>query len=366
MQFAISIALIFGTLVLFKQLQFVRHTDLGFDKENAVLIFFPNNDPEQARKYGVFRDELLKNSGITSVSGAFTVPGVNSRSQMSINKKGFPLDKRTTIQVLPVDYGFVKALGLNIVAGRDFSPGHPLDAAQGVILNETAVSTLGLNNPVGEVLLIPGGKEYKEATVIGVVKNFHIQSLHQRIEPCVLLIKPDSYILAVVKMRPGAGADTLSGIHRTWDRVFGGADFNLRYLKDRYDSLYQSEEKSAILLVFFMSLVLLLSCIGLLGLASFVISRRTKEIGVRKVFGASILKIVWMLSFRLVRWIWLSCLIAWPLAYYFSTKWLEDFAYKISLGPMIFLVSGGAALLVALCSIHCSPSAPLAPTRSIA
>ena len=348
-QYSISIFLIIGALVIFSQIHFMKHSDLGFDKDNILLLRLPYGDETLKTQYPVLRDELMNTTGVLEVSGAYTVPGVNSQYQMSVSRPGGN-GETSTIQVLPGDFGFVRTLGLELSAGRDFSPEFGLDSLENVILNETAVKDLSLDNPVGQKLSIPRNGEQVEVTVIGVVKDFFVKSLHTRIAPMMILIDPQMFGFLVIRVDP-AREDIVAAVQETWKKILPSAEFNHRYLRDAYFQFYDSEEKIGKLVSLFTALAFLVSCLGLFGLASFAASKKTKEIGIRKILGATTSGITFLLSRQFTGWVLLANVFAWPAAYYFLDRWLKQFAYRISIGPVPFLIGGAIALLIALLTV---------------
>ncbi len=351
LQFGISILLIVGTLVVYRQLDYMKNSDLGFDKEDVLLVQFPWGNDEVKQKYTVLRDELLKNPNVLSVSGAYTVPGVNSQFQMGVRKAGDDPEKTVTLQALPADYGYVNSMGLELIEGRNLSRDYALDGRESALLNQTALKVLGLENPIGAKLLIPGNQAMKEMTVVGVVRDFHVQSLHNKINPMIIFIEAQMYAMMAVKIRPTNSETTIQSLKEDWKSVLPFAGFNYRYMEDAYHSFYKTEEKSWKLITIFTGLALLVSCLGLFGLASFMTSKRLKEIGIRKVLGATAGGITVLLSRQFTQWVVVSNIIAWPIAYYLLSQWLENFAYRMDLGFAPFLVSGAVALSIAILTV---------------
>jgi putative ABC transport system permease protein len=350
-QFSISILLIAGTLVVYQQLNYMKNSDLGFEKDDVLLVQFPWRNEEVKQKYPVLRDELLKNPNILSVSGVYTVPGVYSQFQMGARKAGDDPDNTVTLQALPADYGYVMSMGLELIEGRDLSREYALDGRESALLNETALKVLDLENPIGAKLLIPRNQEMTEMTVVGVVRDFHVQSLHNKINPMIIFIEPKMYAMMAVKISPVSPEATIQYLKKTWKSVLPFAGFNYRYMEDAYHSFYRTEEKSWKLITIFTCLALLVSCLGLFGLASFTTSKRIKEIGIRKVLGATAGGITILLSKQFTQWVIFSNLFAWPIAYYLLSRWLENFAYRMNLGPVPFLLSGIAALSIAALTV---------------
>ena len=302
-------------------------------------------------KYEVLRDELLKNSNIISVTGAYTLPGINSQMNIGVGIEGSTPDNSVNIQALPADYGFVKSMGLEIIEGRDFSKEFSMDRNESVLLNQTAVNVLGLTNPVGSKLTIPGEEYKKGVRVIGVVKDFHIQSFHNKINPVLIYINPKMYINVALRVTPQDIDEALDYLKNTWKNIFPGIDLNYSYLEDRYNDLYNPEEKTGQLLSVFTALALFISCLGLFGFASFIIDKRIKEVGIRKVMGAKISGIATLLSRQFIIWILISSLGACPLAYILADKWLQNFAFHIKVNWWIFLVAVCFELFVALLTV---------------
>lgn len=364
LQFAISIILIVGTIIIYQQIDYMKNTDLGFDKEDVVLAYFPFTNPEAKAKYPVLKTEFLKHQNVVEVTGVYTVPGINSQYNMTVKKMGEGEVDNVTIQALPADFGLVESLGLEIVAGRDFSEDYSLDSQESVLLNEAAVKMFGFDDPVGEKLQLFGEREM---SVIGVVKDFHVKSLHSKISPMLIYIDPKFYLLTATKIKPENAEATLAYMGDVWKTVLGESEFNYRYMKDAYYSFYSAEEKTGKLISIFTMLALFISCLGLFGLAAFMTNRKVKEIGIRKVLGASVRSIAALYSKEFTKWVIIANIIAWPVAYFLIDRWLGNFAYRIALTPIPFVVSGAAALLIALITVssHAIRAAMANPVDSL-
>ena len=349
-QFAISIILILGTMIINQQLDFMKNSDLGFEKEDVVLINFPFGNKEVKQKYETLRDELLINPNITSVSGAYTVPGTNSRQSISVIQSSSLSENAVNMQALPADYGYVSTLGLKLIEGRDFSNKFSLDDRESVILNQSAVKALELENPLGTKLKIPNNNR-GDVTVIGIIKDFHIQSLHNKINPLLIYINPDMFLLSALKIKPQSEKATIAYAKKTMAKILPDLEFNYKYLRDSYNNLYLTEEKTGRLLSIFTGLALLVSCLGILGLASFSTNKRIKEIGIRKVLGASAGSITLLLSKQFTKWVILANIFAWPAAYYLIDKWLQNFAYRTTIDWWLFFLAAGLALMIAIITI---------------
>jgi putative ABC transport system permease protein len=363
-QFAITIILITGTIIIYQQIHYMKNTDLGFDKEDVVLAYFPFTNAKAKEKYPVLKTEFLKHQNVVEVTGVYTVPGINSQYNMTVKKMGGEEADSVSIQALPADFGLVESLGLEIVSGRDLSEDYSLDSQESVLLNEAAVKMFGFENPVGEKLQLFGEREM---SVIGVVKDFHVKSLHNRISPMLIYIDPKFYLLTATKIKPENAETTLAYMGDVWKTVLGESEFNYRYMKDAYYSFYSAEEKTGKLISIFTMLALFISCLGLFGLAAFMTNRKVKEIGIRKVLGASVRSIATLYSKEFTKWVIVSNIIAWPIAYFLIDKWLGNFAYRIALTPIPFVVSGVAALLIALVTVssHAVRAAMANPVDSL-
>ncbi len=347
-QFSISIILIVGTATIYRQLDFMKNSDLGFDKENVVLVQLPYGDPELQQKYPVIRDRFLNHPRINSASGAYSVPGLNSQFRMSVKKNPGGENESYSLQVLPGDFGFLDTMGLQIVEGRDFSREFSLDSQESVILNQSAVKALDLKDPLNKKIIMAGDRQM---SVIGVIKDFHIASLHTEIAPMIVYIEPKMYGTMAVKIASTNSEETLLYMEETWAEVLPMVEFNHRFMEDAYAGYYRSEEKTGKLMIIFTCLALLVSCMGLFGLATFITSKRIKEIGVRKVLGATSGQISILLTKQFAKWVVISNLAAWPVAYYLLSRWLENFVYRIDLGLLQFVLSGLAALVVAVLTV---------------
>jgi len=351
LQFSISVVLLVGTIVIFRQLNYMKNSDLGFNKEGVVMLNFPGNSETVIGKYDVLKDELLKNPNIISVSGAYTVPGINSQMNISVKQEGAPDESSINVQALPADYGFAESMGLEVVNGRDFSEEFSRDRYGSALLNQTAVKVLGLENPVGARLKIPGDDFKNGVTVVGIVKDFHVQSFHNKINPMLIYMNPRMYICMALRINPENSEQTLAGIKTAWEDVLPTIQFNCRYLRDAYYNLYSSEEKSGQLLSAFTVLALFISCLGLFGFSSYIVSKRIKEVGIRKVMGARITGISVLLSRQFTVWVLASGIVAIPAAFILVNEWLQNFAFHVNIKWWFFAIAIGFELLIALLTV---------------
>ncbi len=350
-QFVVSIFLIISTLIIYRQLHFMQYSNQGFDRSGVVLLHFPFSPGEVKKHYETLQAELAKVPGVIAASGAYTAPGISSQMNIGVQVAGRPEENSSSLQALPVDFDFIKSMGLDLVRGRDFDREFALDNQKSLILNETAVRTLALQQPLSARLKVPHGGEFREMQVIGVVRDFPVQSLKNKIAPMVLYINPDIFIVMVVKIKPIQPQQTIAAMHTAWENLLPGIEFDYDFLDDAYGRFYKNEKRAGMMLLAFALLAITISCLGLLGLATFMISRRTKEIGIRKVLGASVANITALLSRDFVKLVLLANVIAWPVAWWAMDKWLQNFAYRVEISWWVFLLAGGLALLVALVTV---------------
>ncbi len=351
LQFTISVVLICSALVIYQQLDYMKNSDLGFDKKNIIFGFMPFNIPNRSEKYEVLKNELLKNQNFTNVSAGYTIPGVNSQFQMSVKLKDADENDNITIQAIPADFDFLNLLKIKLLKGRDFSNKFSTDASEGIILNKTAAAALSLKEPLGKTLMVPFGETYKDMNVIGVIEDFHFKSLHNKIAPAMILIHPDYYSLIAARYKPGSEADVIKYFSEKWESVFPGSKLDYRFVEDQYYQNYSTEEKAGKLIILFTVLALFISCLGLFGLVSYILTTKVKEIGIRKVLGASVYSIVNLISKEFALWIFIAVIIATPAAYYFMNIWLEDFAYRIEINYTVFAAAASMVFGVAFITI---------------
>ena len=348
-QFAISIGLIFGTILAFKQLDYMRNQDLGFKSEQIVVVPV-RNIPQPQQKLETFKTQLLQNTSVLNVTASNNVPG-RGAILLSYRTEDMPENEWRTMNVQFVEPDFVETYRMEIIAGRDFS--NDLSDQGTFILNEAAVSKVGWQ---GEQAL---GKRFAlrrgEGRVIGVVKDFNYVSLHQEVDPLVLVPTPFAFRNAGVYVSLRIGADDLSAtvtlVKETWRSVFPNRPFEYFFLDVDSDRQYRAEEKFAQLFTAFSGVAILIACLGLLGLTSYTTEQRTKEIGIRKVLGATIANVTALLSKDFVKLVLMGNLLAWPVAYFAMNKWLQNFAYRIDSSWWIFALAGGLGLVIALLTV---------------
>ncbi|NIM90225.1 MAG: FtsX-like permease family protein [Candidatus Aminicenantes bacterium] len=347
-QFSISVIILLGTFAIYNQLKYVKNVQLGFDKEQIVVIHRASALGQQKE---TFKQELLRHSRIISISNTSSLPGRHFDPN-DHRLEGEP-KKAYVLHTMSGDHDFVELLNLEMVAGRYFSKEIATDATA-VVINEAAVKKLGLSDPIGKRFYkeFGGAKKGEFVTIIGVVKDFHFHSLHHEIYPMVIrpLTGPQGNYTSV-KIHPDNIKGTLSTIEKTWKKLSGGQPFEYSFIDDDFNSLYKKEQKTGEIFAMFSILAILIACLGLFGLASFTAEQRTKEIGIRKVLGASASGIIFLLCKEFTKWVLLANIIAWPIAYYAMKKWLQNFAYRINMGADVFIIPTLLALVIALVTI---------------
>ena len=349
-QFAISIILIINVGITFMQMNFLQNADLGFDKENIILI--PAND-KVLQNWNTFKQNLINKNEIVSATLSKRAP-----AGRLLDAPGFTIlingEKRTNPFSMPhnrVEFDFFKTYGMKIIAGRNFSDSITTDERESFIINETAVKNLGLKNP-GEAIGLPILEcNGRNGSIIGVVADFNYESLRQKIVPIITYIAPEQANTISIRIKPGNPQKTVEQIRNEWQKFLPGLPMEYEFLNSRLAALYKNEERMMQMFEYFSILAILIACLGLFGLASYTTEQRTKEIGVRKALGASIPGIVVMLSKQFTKWVFLSNIIAWPIAFYFMNKWLQSFAYRIDIGIWIFIFSAIISFFIACITV---------------
>jgi len=360
LQFTVSIALVSCTIVSINQLRFIKNRDLGFTKD-FILTLNANQLLEQ-RSYDSVKNELLSFSGILDMTCSSYLP-VNIGSGGLVDWEGRAEEDNLVAHMLWVDENFFDFYGIPIVQGRNFSKEFGTDKGISYILNEKAVKDIGWSDPIGKRFSVD--RNMKAAgPVIGIVKDFHYQPLHLQIQPLHIRYLDEPWGWLSVRISPQSIPATLGFLQKKWSELAPKYPFEYSFLDERLDRLYNSEQKLGLSFNGFAFLAILIACLGLYGLASFVAERRTKEIGIRKVMGASIPNVLFLLSKDFMKWVLLANLIAWPVAYYAMTKWLQNFAYHVPLSLWIFLLSGALAFFVAFIVV-CSKSLRAAVTNPV-
>ncbi len=341
-QFCISVFLIIGTIVITEQLHFLVNKNLGFDKEN--IVYFPVNDAVRSNIAGI-KTELQRNSDIKAVSLDSNIPFQVYNNGGGWSWQGKDPKEDVLISFLGVDYDFAKTFGTKMEEGRFFSQDFPSDTSSNVVINETFARIIGKKNIVGTILTA-GSDKYD---VVGVMKDFNFTNLRRKTGPLLMYVSA-SPALVFVKISSHL-PQTLAYIRRVYSQFNPGLPFQYHFLDQTFEQSFKSETRLSSIFNDFAVLAIIISCLGLLGLASFVAEQKTKEIGIRKVLGASSLNLVKDLTFQFLAWVLIANVIAWPAAYYYLGNWLKDYPYRVDLSIWIFIASGIVALLIAALTV---------------
>ena len=349
-QFVISIVLIISSTIVYRQLKFMQHHDLGFKPSQTLVINFEGDNTVQ-HQYKFIENELKRVPGVKSVTASSNVPG-------DLNSGGWSMDfvKHTgdtvhaEFPVYRVDFNYLSQFDIPMVAGRAFSEQYAVDTAESLLINETALKKLGLSDPQ-DAIGIKVGMYPTTAKIIGVYKDFHFESLQKAIQPLALRVVPQQFSLFALQISTNDLKQTIAGIEKVWKNDAPQRPFEYSFLDESFNRQYQSDIKFGQLFAVFTSLAIAIACFGLFGLALFSVKQRTKEIGIRKVVGASVLQISTLLSKDFISLVVVAIIIASPLALYVMNQWLQSFAYRVDITWWIFASGGFIAIIIALCTV---------------
>lgn len=369
LQFSISIFMLISTLVVFDQLSYMRNKDLGFDKERVVKLTL--SERELRQKADVLVNRLKQAPEVAGVGTATSVPGqgVGKLLLKVEDNQGKMVDRG--IDLFNADFDFVKTMGMEIVKGRDFSRDVSSDTTYAVLVNEAMVKRMAWDDPIGKKFVFEQGgpnNEDIEKRVVGVLKDYHQNSLYDAIEPIMVILNDENYFV-LVRTEEGDVKKSLAAVENVWKDLFPNNTFQFEFLDQDFNSQYKADEKRSLIFTVFSSLTILIACLGLIGLAAFTTEQRTKEIGVRKVIGASVSSLVSLVSREFFILVGLGMVIAFPFAWYFTDNWLQNFAYRIELKGewLTFLVSALLAFVITLITVgyHVMRAAHANPVKSL-
>lgn len=353
-QFSLSVLLIISAIVVIKQVNYLHQKDLGFTKDQ--ILFFPMRGDNMAANYESFKNELQQSPGISSVSIGYGFPGDGFGDGMvKAQKEGEQKEIRATL--LMVDENYLKTLDVELKAGRNFSKDIKTDKDEAYIINETAVKEYGFRTAeeaLGKTLSWNTWRDpnlVKKGQIVGVVKDFHYKSLYDKLEPAVLQIYPQAYSKVAVRMKASGIESTIAHVKKVWSTFTPDYPIEYRFLDESFGKMYKAEDKLKSLLWIFTAITIFVACLGLFGLAAFAAERRRKEVGIRKVLGASVRGIVLLLSKDFIGLVVLSLIIASPVAWYFMNQWLQDFAYRIDINWWVFAVAAVTAISIAFLTV---------------
>jgi putative ABC transport system permease protein len=348
-QFTISIALVVGTVIIFYQLNYMQHKNLGFSNEHIAV--FRILDGTMRRSIDSVKRELLNHSGIAGVTVSSIPPGYGARINVFL-PEGYDLNQAQMMRSISIDSDFIPTMGLEIAAGRNFSPEISTDRSKSILINQAAARQFGWNDPIGKRIQELDNWDTTK-TVVGVVRDFHVESLHHKILPLLIDSEPTRLRFILIKIRPGSLPETLSFLKEKWKEIDPTETFDYWFLDDSesFAWQYHSEQRLSKIFSYFALLAIFLACLGLFGLASFTAEQRTKEIGIRKAMGASISSIVMLLLKEFAKWILIANVIAWPVIYFAMNRWLQNFAYRISISLSAFILAGLIVFVIALLTV---------------
>jgi putative ABC transport system permease protein len=351
-QFFISIVLIIATIIIFNQLNYIRNKKIGFNREQVLLV---KDAYVLDKKAETFKQEVLKFPEVELATKSGYLPvSSSSRDNESLFPEGqMENDKAVSTQLWTVDHDYVRTMGMQIIKGRDFNKEFATDSSA-MVINETAVKLFGFgSNPIGRKitkLTDFNTKATRDYTVVGVVKNFNFESLRQNIGALCMQIGNDAGNISF-RIKTSDMARTIANIRSTWKNMAPNEPFTYSFLNEEFDSMYRSEERAGKIFISFAVLAILIACLGLFGLAAYAAEQRTKEIGIRKVLGATVSNIVGMLSKDFLKLVLIASVIAFPVSWYFMNRWLQDFAYRISIAWWIFFIAALVAILIAVLTV---------------
>ncbi len=340
-QFAISLVLIICTLVIYTQLGYIKAKDVGYQKENILVLQF--NSEEFKNKYELLKENLTDIPGIISTSATSEIPGRGFTSNGYV-PEGFT--QPMMFNAVDIDYDYIRTMGLQVLQGRGFSREFPSDK-NAYLINETLARKLNWENPIGKIIERGGNH-----IVVGLVKDFHFASLHEEIGALIFHMNPYlGYDFLLVRFKTDNLNGLINNIRKTWEQVDSNEPFEYFFLDDVFNVMYRTEEKMSSMLLYIAILAIIIACMGLFGLTLYSTEQRTKEIGVRKVFGSTVARVVFLLTGNFTRWVLLANILAWPVAYMIVRKYMQMYAYRINLPVWIFFLTALIAYLIALITI---------------
>jgi putative ABC transport system permease protein len=348
-QFFISVGLIIGTIVVWQQMRFIQNKNLGYDKEQLLTI---PNSYALGKNEEVFKQEMLQDPQIVNATvSSYKPAGPSNGGNALAYPEGHDNEIMRTTEY-HVDENYIPTFEMKMAAGRNFSKNFATDSTA-MILNETAVKAFGWSNTmaIGKTIIRENSSRGTNVPyhVIGVVKVFNFQSLHQPITPLLMTLEPDWGL--IFKVKTAGIQDLIASMKTKWDRFNTGEPFTFTFMDDLYDKTYAAEQNTGTILNIFALLTILVACLGLFGLATYTAEQRTKEIGIRKVLGASVTSVTKMLSKDFIKLVFIACLIAFPLSWWAMNKWLQSFAYRIHISWWIFLAAGIISILIAMITV---------------
>jgi len=351
-QFSISVVLIIGTMMIHKQLTYMKLKELGFDKEHVVVL--PGLSDVMAASYETMRNEFKNIPGVVNVGASSMVPGRGITKSL-FQPEGFAREQSQPMDYRTIDPDYLSTLEIDIIVGRNFSEDLATDRTESALINKTAADKFGWEDPIGKQFILDSQQSGQEGetriNVIGVIEDYHSTSLREKIEPMILFYDTTQYTTFAIRIVPTNIQNTLNLIQNKWKAILPQKPFDYFFLDDSFDSQYRAEERMGNLTLRFSMLAVFIGCLGLFGMASYTAEQRTKEIGIRKVLGASTGIIVGMLSKEYIVLVAVGNLIAWPVAYVMMRSWLDNFSYRTPLALWVFIAAAFMSLAVALLTV---------------
>jgi putative ABC transport system permease protein len=352
-QFVISVALIIASVIISNQMKFMRSKDLGFAKDQQIII--PLRSSTAKNIYASFKNDIKNNPEVVQTGATMYYPGIMNPSDMGLRQEGMPPEEAKLVHTNWVDENFLQTLDIRPLAGRIFSPEFPADTDNRIIINQEAVKQIGFKTPqdaLGQKVYFDWRGKAFNYTIIGVIKDFHFQDLHVPIAPYAFFLNSEPYYnYIMVHSKTANVSPLLKSLAASWNKYNPAEPFEYSFLDDDFQRNYEAENRLASMVSAFTLIAILISCLGLFGLATFSAEQRTKEIGIRKVLGASVANVVGLLSKDFLVLVGIAVVVAIPIAWYAMSKWLEDFAYRVSIGWWMFLIAALLAMLIAFITI---------------
>lgn len=345
LQFSIAILLIAGSMVIREQIQFMQQKELGFNEDQMLVVQMDGR--ELNRRYSTIKNQLLQNPDVVQVSmGGGLLDGRNGN--VPIVPSGVDGSEGYPMNIYGVHYDYLEMMDIEMVQGRTFSESFATDSANGIVLNRSAARAFGWEDPIGQELEVG---DIMSGRVIGVTEDFHFASLHREIQPLVMFIPPTNMEQLFIRIAGNGTGDVLQSLGETWQSIVPDFPFSYVFLNEHLSQLYQTDERFLRLITLLTILTVLIACMGLYGLINYFIQQRTKEIGIRKILGASFRQLIWMISRRFLVLVVTANIIAWPVIWFLMDRWLQNFAYRTDVGIGLYVAAGLAVLTVALAAI---------------
>jgi hypothetical protein len=359
-QFALSVILIVAVISIFQQVEFVQNKNLGYEKENVIRFQIEGK---------------VESSLETFLAEAKTIPGIINASSVGhtligrqnntsgLNWEGKDPNQKILFENVRVNYDLIETMGISMAEGRSFDPKFSADTSK-IIFNETGIKILGFENPIGKVIKL---WDRYDLEIVGVVKDFNFQSLHENINPLFMHLSPRNTWNVMMRIEAGKEKEVIANVKTFYESFNPGFTFAYDFMDEEYASLYSAEQRVATLSKYFAGFAIMISCLGLFGLAAFTAERRLKEIGIRKILGSSVMNILFLLSKDFTRLVLISILIALPISYLLVKNWIGQFAYQIDLSVWVFISSGMIALIIAWMTIssHAFKAAHVNPVECL-